>query len=101
MVIFLNRGRKLISVPIDLFRGKCPLHVHAIVKVMSEITIFFNKRKHSIGAFIDLRKVYDTIDHQPLCKKLECYGIRGVAYQLIRSYLSNRTQYLSYKGHKS
>ena len=33
-----------------------------------------------------------------LCTKLEIYG---VAYQWLRSYLSNTTQYVSYEGHKS
>ena len=74
---------------------------HALVKVVSEITNSLNKRKHSIGVFIDLQKAFDTVDHQLLCTKLEFYGIRGVAYQWIRSYLSNRTQYVSYEGHKS
>ena len=74
---------------------------HALVKVVSEITNSLNKRKHFIGEFIDLQKAFDTVDHQLLCTKLEFYGIRGVAYQWIRSYLSNRTQYVSYEGHKS
>ena len=73
---------------------------HALVKVVSEITNSLNKRKHSIGVFIDLQKAFDT-NHRLLCTKLEFYGIRGVAYQWIRSYLSNRTQYVSYEGHKS
>ena len=73
----------------------------ALVKVVSEITNSLNKRKHSIGVFIDLQKAFDTVDHQLLCTKLEFYGIRGVAYQWIKSYLSNRTQYVSYEGHKS
>ena len=77
------------------FRGK------KLVKVVSEITNSLNKRKHSIGVFIDLQKAFDSVDHQLLCTKLEFYGIRGVAYQWIRSYLSNRTEYVSYEGHKS
>ena len=44
---------------------------------------------------------FDTVDHQLLCTKPEFYGISGVAYQWIRSYLSNRKQYVSYEGHKS
>ena len=74
---------------------------HALVKVQSEITHSLNKQKHSIGVFIDLQKAFDTVDPQLLCTKLEFYGIRGVAHQWIRSYLSNRMQYVSYEGHKS
>ena len=74
---------------------------HTVVKVVYEVTNSLNKRKHSIGVFFDLQKAFDTVDHQLLYTKLELYGIRGVAYQWIRSYLSNRTQYVSYEGHKS
>ena len=49
---------------------------HALVKVVSEITNSLNKRKHSIGVFIDLQKAFNTVDHQLLCTKLEFYGIR-------------------------
>ena len=37
---------------------------HALVELMSEITNSLNKRKHSIGVVIDLRKAFDTVDHQ-------------------------------------
>ena len=75
---------------------------HTLLKVVSEITNSINKRKHSIGVFIDLRFILLTqLDRQLLCKKLEFYGIRGVAYQLMKGYLSIRTQYVSYEGHTS
>ena len=47
------------------------------------------------GAFIDLSKAFDTVDHQILIKKLQYYGIDGTTLECFRSYLSYRKQYIS------
>ena len=52
----------------------------------------------SIGIFIDLKKAFDTINHDILVQKLSYYGLRGVASKWISSYLENRSQFVSYNN---
>ena len=41
---------------------------------------------------IDLKKAFDTVDHQILLSKLELCGIKGQAMNLLKSDLTNRKQ---------
>ena len=58
----------------------------ALLELIEEITSAVDNKKCTIGVFIDLKKAFDTIDHRLLLTKLEHYGIRGVAYDWIKSY---------------
>ena len=48
--------------------------------------------------FVDLKKAFDTVDHQFLCGKLESYGVLHRELVWFGSYLSNRVQYCRVNG---
>ena len=66
----------------------------AIIELVEEITTAIDEGKTTVGVFIDLKKAFDTVDHNILAKKLEHYGIRGLAKDWVCSYLENRRQYV-------
>src|SRR5215813_13010952 len=53
------------------------------------------------GVFLDLSKAFDMIPHSILMKKLYNYAIRGKAYDILESYLTNRSQSVYLSGTKS
>ena len=66
----------------------------ALLELVEEITSSMDNGKHTVGVFIDLSKAFDTINHSLLLKKLENFGIRGVVLNWLRSYLTDRKQYV-------
>ena len=55
----------------------------------------------SDAIYLDFAKAFDKVDHKLLLKKLEIYGFHPKVVHWIRSFLSNRTQYVVVDGHKS
>ena len=64
----------------------------AIIESVEEISNSIDQKQYTVGIFIDLKKAFDTINHDILLSKLERYGIRGNVLDWARSYLNNRKQ---------
>ena len=64
----------------------------ASYKLIDEILNALNNRMMVGGIFCDLQKAFDCVNHNILLTKLEFYGITGIAYKLIKSYLEGRYQ---------
>jgi len=60
-----------------------------------------DKRQLVDLVLIDLKKAFDTVDHNILYQKLEYYGLQGRELTRFKSFLSNRKQYFSMNGVKS
>ena len=66
----------------------------AQLQLIRDVTGSFEKGEYTLGVFIDLSKVFNTVN-QVLIKKLQYYGIDGTAVEWFKSYCSNRKQYIS------
>ena len=60
-----------------------------------------NQGVYSCGVFIDLKKAFDTVDHDTLLDKLNFYGFRGLINQWFSSYLNDRSQTTQIADHIS
>ena len=74
---------------------------HAIITLVDRITSSLDSGDLVIGVFLDLKKAFDTVDHHILIKKLFSYGIRGNTLKWFQSYLTDRSQFVTYDGIES
>ena len=74
---------------------------HALIEITESIRKALDNNRYACGIFIDLQKAFDTVNHTILINKLNYYGIRGIGNNWFKSYLSNRTQYVSTQGFDS
>ena len=66
-----------------------------IMLIQDLITKAFEENEYVVGIYLDLRKAFDTVDQDILIRKLDKYGIKGSALQIIKSYLTERSQTVS------
>ena len=69
----------------------------AALNLIDRLTYDLDNGKIPTNIYIDLSKAFDTLQHETLLNKLAYYGVRGKANDLIRSYLTNRKQFVDFK----
>ena len=65
----------------------------AVADLTDDLFSANNDSEMSIAVFVDVRKAFDTVHHDILCKKLERYGLRGKVLDWCMNYLTNRCQH--------
>ena len=74
---------------------------HAVLQVHEPTNQSFENNKFTLGVFVDLSKVYDTVDRQIFLKnppqKTEYYGFDGNSLGWFENYLKNQKQFISFE----
>jgi len=68
---------------------------------LNKVLSYLDNKDYVGALFCDLQKAFDFVNHDILLAKLNFYGITGIAYKLIRSYLVNRYQRVIMKDSKN
>ena len=68
---------------------------HVILYLLEIVQKALDDGKIACGIFISLEKAFDTVSHDILLEKLDHNGIRGISNDWFRSYLSERSQFVS------
>jgi hypothetical protein len=74
----------------------------ALLRIQNDLLLAMEKHHVTALVFLDLSAAFDTIDHTILLTRLtSTFGICGPALNLLSSYLSNRTQFVSIDSESS
>ena len=71
---------------------------HVVMELIEEISNATENKKHAIGVFIDIKVAFATVDHEMIITKFNFYGVRRVGIDWIKSYLTNRKQFVEING---
>ena len=66
--------------------------IHALHRSINNWLLNIGNGKANVVRFLDLKKAFDTVNHQILLEKLCLYGLHDNDLSLLKSYLSNRVQ---------
>ena len=75
--------------------------IFSLIEITEKIKESIDNKKFGCGIFIDLRKAFDTVNHDILLRKLDHYGVKDVTLNWFKSYLNDRFQYVFLNGESS
>ena len=74
---------------------------NALMAIVQSIHKQLDAGNYTAEVFVDLKKAFDTVDHNILLEKLDYHRIRGVVKNCFKSYLNNRKQFVTLNGSDS
>ena len=76
---------------------------HSVLHLTDKIYNSLNQKPSgkTLTIFIDLKKAFDTVNHQILLDKMENYGVRDSANLWFKNYLNDREQFVFINGIES
>ena len=100
ITIYLDR-KSLLNPFQSGFRKNCGTTT-ALTKIVDDLKLSMDTKLFSILVLLDFSKAFDSIDHRLLTIKLgKLFGFDSSAVKLIKSYLSDRSQYVEFDKVKS
>ena len=99
LIDFVNKHKILYSYQFG-FRDGYSTNL-AMLYLVDKISNAIDNDEYVLGLYLDFTKAFDTVNHEILIKKLEYYGVRGLALKWFVSYLSQRQQFVDFDGVES
>ena len=94
------RSRDILTTSQSAFQKLCL----TMTSLIDSTELWYENIDHkqvNLATFLDLKKAFDTLDHEILLEKLEAYGVRELGGNWFRSYLEERQQYCKLNCYES
>ena len=92
IIVFLNKEKVLNENQFGFRQNRST--IDALVELSENTQLnWLNSKQNTISIFLDLKKAFDTVNHQIILANCSSYGIRGHVLKILKSYLSKRFQY--------
>lgn len=96
MCSFIDKHKILSNCQFGFRKGKCTSD--AVLELVNDGLEAVDAGRVMISVFIDLKKAFDTVNHNILISKMYSMGFRGTILNWFKSYLKDRTIFVDIDG---